>query len=65
MTNHLGHVCGGFDQTGNRVESRSDSAYGYASGDDFSLQPSGMLTKRSDFVSGLVYNLAEFFFLFY
>ena len=55
MTNHLGHVYGVFDQTGTRVESLAYSPYGAISGDDLSVQPFGMSTKRSDFASGLVY----------
>ena len=55
MTNHLGHVYGVFDQTGTRVESHAYSPYGAISGDDLSVQPFGMSTKRSDFASGLVY----------
>ena len=55
MTNHLGRVYGVFDQTGARVESHAYSPYGAISGDDLSVQPFGMSTKRSDFESGLVY----------
>nr|WP_281251565.1 RHS repeat-associated core domain-containing protein [Photobacterium proteolyticum] len=39
----------------NRVTSHSYSPYGTVSGDDFTVQPFGMSTKRSDFTSGLVY----------
>jgi RHS repeat-associated protein len=43
------------DSAGNRVSTHAYTPYGQAIGDDFSLQPFGMSTKRSDFSSGLVY----------
>jgi RHS repeat-associated protein len=44
-----------YNQSGEKVESHQFSLYGTASGDEFSLQPFGFSTKRSDFASGLVY----------
>lgn len=55
LTNHLGHVYGVVDQQGQRLSQRAYSPYGQVTGDDFSLQPFGMSTKRSDFESGLAY----------
>jgi RHS repeat-associated protein len=55
ITNHLGHVIAVYNQSGEKVESHQFSLYGTASGDEFSLQPFGFSTKRSDFASGLVY----------
>ncbi|MFM2606566.1 RHS repeat-associated core domain-containing protein [Vibrio chagasii] len=55
MTNHLGHVYGVFNQAGERLSQRGYSPYGKISGDGFTLQPFGTLTKRSDFTCGLVY----------
>ncbi len=55
VTNHLGHVNAVYNQSGQKVESHQFSLYGTASGDEFSLQPFGFSTKRSNFASGLVY----------
>ncbi|MGX9419224.1 hypothetical protein ACWU4D_17960 [Vibrio sp. WJH972] len=44
-----------YNQSVQKVESHQYSLYGTASGDEFSLQPFGFSTKRSDFASGLVY----------
>lgn len=55
QANHLGHVQGVYDAQGQRLSLHAYSPYGTVTGDDFSLQPYGMSTKRSDFSSGLVY----------
>ncbi|MDK9757033.1 hypothetical protein KIV40_16865 [Vibrio sp. D173a] len=53
--NHLGHVQKVLNASGQVVESYQYTPYGQVEGGDFSQQPFGYSTKRSDFESGLVY----------
>ncbi|EDP59511.1 RHS repeat-associated core domain-containing protein [Vibrio sp. AND4] len=53
--NHLGHVQKVLNASGQVVESYQYTPYGQVEGGDFSQQPFGYSTKRSDFASGLVY----------
>ncbi|MGR4021367.1 RHS repeat-associated core domain-containing protein [Vibrio harveyi] len=53
--NHLGHVQKVLDSSGQKIESYRYSPYGQVEGGNFSQQPFGYSTKRSDFKSGLVY----------
>ena len=52
---HQGHVQKVLNASGQVVESYQYTPYGQVEGGDFSQQPFGYSTKRSDFESGLVY----------
>ncbi|MFS1902020.1 RHS repeat-associated core domain-containing protein [Vibrio lentus] len=53
--NHLGHVQKVLNASGQVGESYQYTPYGQVEGGDFTQQPFGYSTKRSDFESGLVY----------
>ncbi|QUM86395.1 RHS repeat-associated core domain-containing protein [Moritella sp. 28] len=55
QTNHLGHVLAVTKQDGSQIAEYEYNPYGEVFGSDFSQQPFGYSTKRSDFTSGLVY----------
>ncbi len=55
LYNHLGHVQKVMNSLGQVVANYQYTPYGQVEGDDFSQQPFGYSTKRSDFESGLIY----------
>jgi len=56
VSNHSsGHVLAVTQQDGSNIAKYEYNPYGEVFGSNFSLQPFGYSTKRSDFTSGLVY----------